>query len=297
MAASDDPHAVLGVSPGASLDEIRAAYRAKARAYHPDARPDDPQAAETFRRIREAYQKLREGTRRPRPASRPASKAGPSSSPPPPPRDPSNPRGGGFKDVFDRVFHKKREEARYGPHPYHRPRPDSTAGRTGSMAIPFHAAIRGGDHVLDVELADGTGERRLRVTLPPGVETDQTFRIEGKLVRAVVVPHPHLRREDEHVFLDLPLTLPELVLGARVQVPTVDGFVELVVPPGSRPGQRLRLRGKGVGGEGDQLCVLALAPPDVRRPGVYEALRKLDQADDHSPRPWDPRGAGTKPGT
>lgn len=296
MVPPDDPHAVLGVAPGASTEEIRAAYKKKARANHPDARPDDPEAAEKFRRIREAYQKLREGSRKPRAPSNAKTDPGRAK-----PRDPSTPgaqdeKGGGFKDVFDRVFHKKREEARYGPgSPFHRPRAESSSGRSGAMVIPFRAAIKGGEHVLDVEFADATGTRRLRVTLPPGIENEQPFKVEGKLVKAIVAAHPHLRREGKHVLLDLPLTLPELAFGARVQVPTVDGMVEVIVPPGSKPGQRLRLRGKGVPEDGDQFCVLALAMPDGANREVLSALRALDRADDRSPRPWDPAGSHTKP--
>jgi DnaJ-class molecular chaperone len=283
VAAADDPHAVLGVAPGATQDEIRAAFRAKARAHHPDARPDDPHAAETFRRIREAYQKLRGQepmTKKRAGTSKASAKAKP--------RPASSSR-----DVFDRAFHQKREEARYG---FHRPRADSSTGaRAGTMTVPFSAAVLGGEHVLDVEY-DGLLPRRVRVVLPPGVEQDQPFKLEGKIVRAVVKPHPFLRRDGKNVILDLPLSVAELALGARVLVPTVDGSVEIAVPPGSKPGQRLRLRGKGVAGKGDQLCVLGLALPSLEKEGVREALLRLERSDDRSPRPWDPEGAKTKAG-
>lgn len=271
---ADDPHLVLGVSPGASLEEIRSAFRAKARVHHPDARPDDPNAPADFRRIREAYQILRSRfSNRPKP----------------------RPESSTARDAFDRVFQKKRQEARYGPHPFHRPPRAESQARAGVMRVPFEAAIRGGDHRLEVEFGDAGGRRQLRVTLPPGVESDQLFRLEGRLVRARVEAHPDLSRDGMHVICPLPLTLPELVFGASVRVPTVDGMVAVDVPPGSVPGQQLRLKGKGVPPEGDQLCVVTLALPDRSREGVQATLRALDRADDRSPRRWD--GEGTRSGT
>jgi curved DNA-binding protein len=274
--AEDDPHAILGVAKGATLEEIRAAFRAKARAYHPDARPDDPDAAAKFRQIREAYQILRG-------AQAPKRKKGDSERP----RERERAREPKEHDVFERIFKKKREQARYGSSPF-----GGDPARAGRMRVPFAAAIRGGDHLLEVEFDQPGGRRRLRVTLPPGVENGQTFRLEGKLVRAVVEPHPHLVREGSDLCVDVPVTLAELSLGARIRVPTIDGMVEVQVPPRSRPGHRLRLKGKGVGGEGDQLCALVLALP-APSPEVQAILRALDRADSRSPRPWDPPGEKT----
>lgn len=271
-----DPHAVLGVRPGATLDELRAAFRAKARAFHPDARPNDPTAAETFRAIREAYQALR-GSARPAPAR--------------PTVDPDAPPSKSSRDVFDRTVSQKRNEARYGQTPFHRPRDGSVV--SGVVRVPFSAAVRGGDHVLVIDEGQA-GTRRRRVTLPAGVEAGQLFRIEGRVLRAELEPHPHLVREGYDVVLVLPLSLGELLLGTTVRVPTVDGLAELVVPPGSRAGQRLRLRGLGVGAEGDQLCALGLVWPDVTQPGVAEALRALGEAEGPARLPW-ARAAAEQP--
>jgi curved DNA-binding protein len=272
-----DPYAVLGVRRGASFEEIRAAFRAKARAFHPDSRPDDPTAADTFRRIRDAYQVLRAAM--PRAAHRPPPRAAPSSPPP----------GSEARDALDGTVTRKRNEARYGKTPFHRPRDGSSV--SGSLWVPFAAAIRGGDHTLDID-EPAIGSRRRRVTLPAGVETGQLFRIEGRVVRAEVMPHAALTRDGHHVLLALPLGLGELLLGATVRVPTVDGPADLVVPPNSRAGQRLRLAGKGVAPDGDQLCMLALAWPDVAAPGVEAAVRALAEAQGPAPRSWDeaPRG-------
>ncbi|MFO0726904.1 MAG: DnaJ domain-containing protein [Myxococcota bacterium] len=279
--AAFDPHAILGVPKDASQEEIRAAFKKKARAHHPDARPDDPRAAETFREIREAYQILR-GKERPR-----RDRAGPSPEPKPGAKKKE-------KDVFERVFHKKRAEARYGTSPFSRPpRGDSEPGSTGALFVPFAASILGGEHLL--ELAIGTERKRLKVTIPAGVEQDQVLRVENQLYVVRIEPHPFLRREGKNVALDLPLTTAELLLGARVRVPTVDGLVELTVPRGTRPNQRLRLRHKGVGGEGDQLCTVVLELPDAGREEIRAVLRALDSLDRRSPRPWDPPQAPTRP--
>jgi len=261
---SDDAYAILGVARGATFEEIRTAFRAKAREVHPDARPGDPTAADQFRRLRDAYQQLRQQTKPKKGAEVPPSRVS--------------------KDVFDRVLNKKRSEARYGPTPFHS-RPGEGSNVSGVVTLSFAAAIKGGDHMLKVE--DGGGARRRKVTLPAGMEDGQLFRLEGRVVRAKVDPDPHLTRDGSNVVLALPLSVGELVLGTAVRVPTVDGLVEITVPRGSRPGQRLRLRGKGVGGEGDQLCVLELVLPDPATAPVADAVKALAAVDPGPIRAWD----------
>jgi DnaJ-class molecular chaperone len=303
-----EAHALLGVEPGVDADTLRAAFRAKARTHHPDARPDDPNAGDTFRRLREAYQLLRSrasarasmrsdrasdaaprgGDRAPDPsAANTASTAGAASGE----RrsvDPDDPTSADWakvraRDVFER-FRQKREQARYGSTPFGRRSDAPDEAERAVMFVPFEAAITGGEHLVSVDF--GHGVTKLRVTLPAGLEEDQRFRVDGRMVRARVGAHAHLRRDGQDVLLDLPLTLVELVRGARVRVPTAFGSVEIQVPRGARPGQKLRLRGRGVGGQGDQLCTLALAPlptgPDAEHHYVALDALRVGPA-----RPWD----------
>lgn len=146
----------------------------------------------------------------------------------------------------------------------------------------------------------GTGavrrRARLSVRVPAGVADGQTIRLRGQgapgtrggppgdlLVTLRLREHPVFRRRDDDIEVDLPITVPEAVLGAKVEVPTVDGAVTLAVPPGSQTGQRLRLRGRGVparGGRpaGDMYAVLQVKVPNVGekdREEVRPALETL----------------------
>ena len=154
---------------------------------------------------------------------------------------------------------------------------------------------------LDVTLAEAAlGTRRtvktgsggeVEVQIPPGVESGGRLRVPGQGAPAPqkngapgdlfldinVTPHEHLRRNGSDIELDLPVSVGEAVLGAKVEVPTVEGRVTLSVPPGTSSGGRLRLRGRGVkrpdGTRGDQFCRVEIVVPKL---GPEDAeIRKL----------------------
>jgi molecular chaperone DnaJ len=133
-----------------------------------------------------------------------------------------------------------------------------------------------------------TGEERLKVRIPPGADHGSELRVKGRIpgapgappgdlvIRTRVRPHPHFRRDGLDLTLHLPVTLDEAYAGASVEVPTPDGPVQLKVPPGSQPGTKLRLKGKGVargGARGDLYVELDLRLPDQPDESLAEALR------------------------
>jgi len=153
------------------------------------------------------------------------------------------------------------------------------------------------------------------VTIPPGIEQGQILRLKGKggpglggappgdaLIEVLVAPHPFFRRDGDDIHIELPVSLPEAVLGARIAVPTVTGPVMMTIPNGSDAGTRLRLRGKGIqrrrrGGEagaGDQYVTLKLVIGASGDPELAEFLKSW--GDKH---PTDPRRtmAGGSEGT
>jgi DnaJ-class molecular chaperone len=163
-------------------------------------------------------------------------------------------------------------------------------GRTrGESTGPF--AMRGRDvrYTLEVdflEAATGTKKRVampeggvLDLTVPEGVSDGQVLRLKGKggpglrgsepgdaLVEIKVRPHPHFKRSGDDIALDLPITIDEAVLGAKVEVPTVSGRVQLTIPKGTSSGRIFRLKGKGVHNAtthntGDQLVTVRIVLP------------------------------------
>jgi len=143
--------------------------------------------------------------------------------------------------------------------------------RQFTLTIDFAVAATGGKQRLAL-----APEEWLDVTIPPGIEEGQVLRLKGKggagfgggppgdaLIEVHIAPHQLFRREGDDIHVELPVSLTEAVLGARVAVPTVTGPVTMTIPKGSDTGTRLRLRGKGIhrkrrGGEttGDEYVTL-----------------------------------------
>jgi curved DNA-binding protein len=138
-----------------------------------------------------------------------------------------------------------------------------------------------------IRLEDG---RSLEIDMPPGMVTGQRVRLKGQgidggnlYLRITVAPHPFFKVEGSDIFCQLPVTPSEAVLGGQLEVPTLDGRVKMSVPSGVKPGQRLRLAGKGYpnpdGVRGDQLVEIQIAvprevPPQARE--LYEKLRQIE---------------------
>src|SRR5262249_46532234 len=146
------------------------------------------------------------------------------------------------------------------------------------LPIEFLEAVTGATKRLT--LPDG---KTLDVTIPAGIQNGQVLRLRGKgrpgigdgepgdaLVEIAIKPHPFFVREGNDVYLDLPVTLSEAVLGAHITVPTPTGAVTMTVPKGSNTGTVLRLRGKGVlrrdGNHGDELVRLKVMLPERSDP-------------------------------
>lgn len=137
-----------------------------------------------------------------------------------------------------------------------------------NLQVDFLTAALGGK--TRISLPDGD----LEVTVPEGAREGQTIRLQGRggaglgqgesgdaYLTLHVLPHASFRRDGDDILLTLPISLDEAVLGGKVQVPTIDGLVNLTIPKGASSGQKLRLRGRGVRG-GDQQVELKIVMPD-----------------------------------
>ena len=303
-----DLYALLGVKRNATNDEIRRSYRNLAKDLHPDQNKNDPKAEEKFKKVSAAFAVLGNPEKRKRydageidamgneragsyyrehsagtAGSRGAYNGG---------FEGFNPGGGGgggdFSDLFGDLFGKR--------------------GPGGAFTM------RGMDYRYNLEISfleavNGTKKRvqfpdneTLDISVPSGVETGQTLRLKHKggpgagrgepgdaLIELKVMPHPLFDRDGDNITLEVPISLSEAVLGARVEVPTIGGRVTVAVPKGASSGQVLRLRGKGIknsrtGNYGDQLITLKIVLPA----NIDGELERLIQ-DWTNKHPYDPR--------
>lgn len=285
-----DPYGVLGVNRGANADDIRKAYRQLAKELHPDVRPNDKAAEEKFKRATAAFNLLSDPTLKARydrgeidadgnervgafrshgARSGPYQSAGGSGQ--------AGENVFDFGDIFSDLFGAGATSGRGQGFARARGR-----DLRFTLEIDFVDAINGGRR--RVQLAEG---RTLDVAIPPGVESGQVLRLKAQgapglqggqpgdaLVELKVKPHPHFKRDGENITLDLPISLTEAVEGGRVQAPTVSGPVTLSIPAGANTGMILRLKGKGVGGQGDQLVRLLILLPEPADEELKKFVKK-----------------------
>src|SRR5215831_17009059 len=228
-----DPYDVLGVSKTASAAEIKSAFRRQAKKLHPDANKHDPRAAARFAELNAAYEILGEADKRkafdrgeidaegkPRFQGFKGFGAG---------RGP----GGGFEDILKEAFGGAARSGRPGGFHFEE---DLGVGQdiTAALTITLPEAARGTNK--RVKLPTG---REVNVKIPAGLNDGQTIRLKGQgvpgaggragdlLIAVSIAPHALFTRAGADLRLELPITLYEAVLGAKVRVPTLEGAVEL----------------------------------------------------------------------
>jgi DnaJ-class molecular chaperone len=287
-----DLYKTLGVAESADEATIKKAYRKLAKDLHPDVTGDDKKKTERFKEINEAYavigdeQKRKEYDRLKRApvradgmpegfdaeafartfGGRARATAG------------GGEVGGDFdmNDIFASLFGGGGGQNQ-NPWARGRTRPSRGADIGGRVEVSFAEAALGGKR----SVRTGSGST-VEVTIPPGVESGGRLRLPGQGAAAPgrggsagdlyleieVRPDPNLRRQEADVELTLPVTLIEAALGAKVEVPTVEGPVTVSVPAGTSSGAKLRLRGRGIknadGTRGDQLCRIEIVMPKIK---------------------------------
>ena len=287
----EDYYKTLGVSRTASADEIKRAYRKLARELHPD-RNDAPDAHERFSKVGEAYEVLKDPEKRKKYDRLGANwKQGEQFRAPPGFEDMFGGGGGGgggdFSDFFSQVFGAQGGGARGGPDPFGR----SFGGRGGGarpqaappeqeidLTVSLHEAYHGGTRQLTV--SGGMSTKTIDVKIPAGMKPGGKIRLKGEnlLLKILVAPDPRFTVEGKNLVADITLSPATAALGGKVDIPTFDGEVTLTVPAGIASGQRLRLKGKGLG-DGDLFARLIIAAPknlsDEQR-DLYKKLRELE---------------------
>ena len=288
-----DLYSQLGVKRDASEADIKKAYRKLAKELHPDRNKDNPKATERFSSVTRAYDILLDKDKRaqydlgeideegnPKMPFGYGRGAGAQGGPGGGFRRPNMDMGGGetadLSDLFEGLFGAGGGRGAGG------------FGNFGGGAARRPPASKGADlgYRLAVSFADAATLKEQRVSLgngktiaiklPKGLEEGAKIRLAGQgepgpagngdaIVTIHITPHRFFTREGDNIRLDLPVSLDEALLGAKVKVPTVDGAVMLSVPKGSTSGRVLRLKGKGFtaknGERGDQLVTLMVDVP------------------------------------
>jgi len=302
--ANEDFYKVLEVSKNASEDEIKKSYRKLAREYHPDRKPDDKQAEEKFKQIQQAYDVLGDAEKRKKydlygPGFDGMGGAGASyGHPGSGPIDLEQIFGGAggaggvdFGDMFGGGFGGGQR----------RSRPRKGRDIQSEITIPFHLAAEGGKYELSIHR--GSGRETLTATIPEGIHHGATIRLAGQgepsmtggppgdlLVKVKIAPHPYFKRDGSNILLEVPVTVTEAILGAKIDVPTLsDGEVTVTIPPGTSSGAKLRLRGKGVHNtktkqKGDQLITIKVTVPQSISEEAKKLVEQLAEQIDENPR-------------
>lgn len=276
-----DPYQELGVPRSASADEIRKAFRKLAKQHHPDTNPGDKAAEERFKRVSAAFDIVGDADKRKKfdageidadgretmrgygGAGGPFGQGGPFNQGGG--RYAETMEGGDLGDLFSEIL-GRRGGGGFGG--FSQRGSDVRA----KLDIDLEDIIQGAKK--RIAFSDG---RTIDVTIPKGAEDGQTLRLKGQgspgrggpgdaFIELSVRPHPVFRREGDLLVMDLPVTIPDAVLGGKVEARTPDGPVTLTVPKGANSGQSLRLKGKGLvdgrGKRGDLLARIVLVLPD-----------------------------------
>ena len=305
-----DPYEVLGLAKSASAAEVKSAFRKLAKKFHPD-QSKESRAKERFSEIGSAYEILGDEKKR---AAFDRGEIDAEGKPRAPQfegfgfgRRPGAGAGGEFHgfnfdvggdpaaragfeaDILSELFGGRMGGRGRAP----------SRGEDVAVSVNVPLAMAAGGGSARVALPTG---KTLDVAIPAGVEDGKQIRLRGQgrpggrnapagdaIVTIHYAPHPLFRVEGRDLKLDLPITLYEAVLGAKVRTPTLSGEVEIAIPAGTSSGRVLRLRGKGLPASGDApagdlLATLRIAMPAQEDADLAALMRRW-----RDEKPYDPR--------
>lgn len=213
-------------------------------------------------------------------------------------------RGGGFEDILRDMFGglggatraRGGGSAQFEPEEFAQHQPPPARDLEAAMSISLEDAARGATKRLHLP----TG-KEIDVKIPAGLTSGQQIRLKGQgypspwnggvtgdaIITVTIAQHPIFTVDGNDLRLDLPVTLYEAVLGAKVRVPTLDGAVQLAIPADTSSGRTFRLKGKGLqskSGTGDLLATVRISLPDESDSELKELMRKWRDSKTYNPR-------------
>lgn len=320
--AKDDFYVLMGITRKTPPAAIRKAYAKLVRKYHPDVNPDEEDSLKKYRAITEAYNVLSDPDKRKEydtightayiSRAAPRAAAGLTGS------DsqlgaPSEAETDILDDILTGTLRKKHLSLKGGD-------------TEQVLELTFLETVKGATKTLKVnqdvpcpkcrktkrkkiitepcDQCGGSGvqkvTRALNVTVPPGIRENQKLRVKGAglpgpqgasygdlYLTPAIKRHPYFWRQGSDLFLELPISCYEACLGARISVPTIDGWVLLTVPAGIQNGRKLRLKAKGISSgkkKGDQYVVIKIMAPEAVDPEERTTLEQLQLKYPHDPR-------------
>ncbi len=298
---------ILGVSKSATATEIKSQYRKLARKYHPDLNKDDKNAAERFKEVSAAYDILGDKDKRQKYDNNEIDAEGKPTGFGAGGFDAGgfNPGAGSYRTYSTSGFNSAGFDfsSLFGEDIFSQ---FSNGGGNGFNGAGYggRRAQKGQDaaYSLDVDFLDAAkgaernivmNGKHLNIKIPAGTMSGQVLRLKGQgyaginggangdaLVTVNIRPHQYFKADGKNVIIDLPISVKEAVLGAKVTVPTISGKVNVTIPPYSSSGEKLRLKGKGIkskAGIGDEIINLVIMSPKTKNDELENVLKNMKE--------------------
>jgi curved DNA-binding protein len=299
-----DYYQSLGVPRTASEAEIKKAFRKLAREFHPDVAKDKKKAEEKFKEINEAYEVLGDADKRKKYDELGANwKSGAEFRPPPgtggfgggQPFRGGRPMssddfqthfgGTGFSDFFEQMFGARMRGGGFAEEP----EAEQSRDIEGDIMVTLEEAKRGSLRTVTVRSENRTDSHQVKI--PAGITEGQRLRISGRgehggdlYLRVRLAKHPDFEVDGHNLLHELDLAPWEAALGAEIAVPTLDGKVNIKIPAGTASGQKLRVRGRGLGKDGDLIVGLKIVTPVKLTDAQKKLWEQLAQESKFNPR-------------